>query len=486
MVDDKKFLQRFPSGTPGFDAMTGGGMFVGGIYLVVGRPGLGKTILANQISYHHAAEGGRVVYVTLLSESHARLILSLEKMTFFRADAVGDSVHYISGFKALEKEKLTGLTGLLRKVVRERKATLLVIDGLVTAGALADSAVEMKLFIHELQSLVELVGCCALLLTGAENGEADTYAQRTMVDGIVALSAKRVGMQTVRELEVNKHRGSDHVMGASFYEISAAGIRIYPRIEVTIGLAGEDAGPERPPLPTGIRGLDAMLNGGLQPASTTLVLGTPGSGKTLFGLNFLAAGSQSREAGLYFGFLESPARIVAKARSIGLDLPPADQPGGVQVAWNAAQEELADRLVERLLESVRGRRVKRLFIDSLAGFKRTLIYPERLYSFFTSLGNELRSLGVTTLVSEDTKVLFGPAVDISGDGTAAMVDSIVVLRSAEAGTRQRRLISLSKQRDSSYDPAVGELRITDRGLEVIVDRNAALQKSRGRSSPQRG
>jgi hypothetical protein len=45
---------------------------------------------------------------------------------------------------------------------------------------------------------------------------------------------------------------------------------------------------------------------------------------------------------------------------------------------------------------------------------------------------------VTTVVSEDTKGLIGPAVDIPGDGTAAMVDSIVVLKSAEAGTQQRR------------------------------------------------
>ena len=203
-------------------------------YLVIGRPGLGKTILANQISYAHAATGGKVVYLTLLTESHARLIVTLDKMTFFKPDAVGASVHYISGFKSLEQEKLDGLLGLLRKILREHKATLLVIDGLVTAGSLADTPVDLKRFIHELQALLEIIGCSALLLTGAETDEANNYAQRTMVDGLIGLSTHRAGMQTVREIEIQKHRGSEHIMGANFYEISNDGIRIYPRAEATL------------------------------------------------------------------------------------------------------------------------------------------------------------------------------------------------------------------------------------------------------------
>ena len=66
---------------------------------------------------------GRVVYLTLLlAESHARLIASpLERMTFFKPDVVGASLHYISGFKSLEQDKLDGLLGLLRKILREHQ-----------------------------------------------------------------------------------------------------------------------------------------------------------------------------------------------------------------------------------------------------------------------------------------------------------------------------------------------------------------------------
>jgi circadian clock protein KaiC len=482
MNDDTPTLVRFPSGIPGLDRILGGGMFVGGIYLVGGRPGLGKTILANQIAYGHALAGGRVVYLTLLSESHARLMLSLESMSFFKREVVGDAFHYLSGLQALEKGKLDGLMATLRKVVRDQNATLLVIDGLVTAGVLAESSIDLKIFIHELQVLVELVGCTTLLLTGGEGADAENYAQRTMVDGLITLKACRVGLQTVREIEIEKHRASPQVMGASFYEISDQGIHIYPRTEAALGLrATEERARPSAPMATGIAGLDAMMNGGVQPHSTTMVLGSPGSGKTLFGLNFLAAGAKQGQAGFYFGFFETPARIAAKARSVGFDLPAEGKHGGVEIQWHAPQEQLADRLAEKLLERVSARKVKRLFIDGLAGFRRAVVYPERIGPFFTSLSNELRARGVTTVVSEDARGLFGPGLDTPADGTTAMVESIVFLRYEEQGPKLRRLISLIKMREGRYDSSVRELSITERGLAVGDGRERKVGRSpRGR------
>ncbi len=468
MDDELTTLERFRSGVPGLDTILDGGIFAGGIYLINGRPGLGKTILANQIAYGHASSGGRVVYLTLLSESHARLMLGLQQMTFFKPDLVGDSVQYLSGFQALGNEKLDGLIAVVRKVVRDQKATLLVIDGLVAAGALAESALDLKIFIHELQVVLDLVGCTALLLTGAEGGDGDSYAQRTMVDGLITLSAHRVGMQTVRNIEIEKHRGSSHLTGASFYEISSQGIRIYPRTEATLGIrSAEESARPSAPMATGIAGLDAMMNGGLQPHSTTMVLGSPGSGKTLFGLSFLEAGAKQGEPGLYLGFFETPARIAAKARSIGLGLPSEGAPGGIEIQWYAPQEQLADRLVEVLLERISERRVKRLFIDGLAGFRRAVVYPERIGPFFTCLSNELRARGVTTVVSEEARGLFEPGLETTADGTTAMVESIVFLRYEERRPKLRRLISLIKMREGRYDSSVRELSITAQGLAVV-------------------
>src|SRR5476651_680928 len=92
---------RLPTGVEGLDRILHGGLFKGGIYIVAGLPGSGKTILGNQIGFAHAARGGRALYVTLLSETHARILSQMRTLTFFTADAVGTTVHYLNGFAAV-------------------------------------------------------------------------------------------------------------------------------------------------------------------------------------------------------------------------------------------------------------------------------------------------------------------------------------------------------------------------------------------------
>ena len=59
-----------------------------GVYIVQGPPGAGKTILANQTCFNHAATGGHAVYVTLLAESHSRMFAHLRRMAFFDESAI--------------------------------------------------------------------------------------------------------------------------------------------------------------------------------------------------------------------------------------------------------------------------------------------------------------------------------------------------------------------------------------------------------------
>src|SRR5215813_1217015 len=89
-------LERIPSGIPGLDTVLHGGFFQGGLYLIMGRPGAGKTILGNQISFNHVAAGGRVVYVTLLSESHARMLAHLQGMAFYDPTPIANTLYYVS------------------------------------------------------------------------------------------------------------------------------------------------------------------------------------------------------------------------------------------------------------------------------------------------------------------------------------------------------------------------------------------------------
>ncbi len=74
----------------------GGGLLNGGVYVVQGAAGTGKTILANQIAFSHVAAGGRVAYIALLAESHARMIQHMELFSFYVENAIPRGMHYIS------------------------------------------------------------------------------------------------------------------------------------------------------------------------------------------------------------------------------------------------------------------------------------------------------------------------------------------------------------------------------------------------------
>jgi len=74
---------RLTSGIDGLDQILAGGFISGASYIIQGQPGAGKTILSNQIAFAHIAGGGRVLYVTLLSESHERLFQTMDPLAFF-------------------------------------------------------------------------------------------------------------------------------------------------------------------------------------------------------------------------------------------------------------------------------------------------------------------------------------------------------------------------------------------------------------------
>ena len=81
---DVRSMARIETGVPGFDEILNGGLLSGGVYIVEGAPGCGKTILGNQICFHRAAAGESTVYITLLAESHTRMISHLRTLSFFR------------------------------------------------------------------------------------------------------------------------------------------------------------------------------------------------------------------------------------------------------------------------------------------------------------------------------------------------------------------------------------------------------------------
>lgn len=456
-------LARIATGVPGLDDITGGGFLQSGVYMFQGAPGAGKTILANQIVHAHAAAGGKVVYVTLLAESHARLLQHMGSFSFFQAAAVADSIYYVSAFNALRTAGLKGVVDLLRAEMRSRQAGMLVLDGLVMAASAASSDEELKLFVSDVQAHSTLTGCTTLLLA-SERADRPVSAEHTMVDGILLLRERAFGPRRERNIEVVKFRGSGTLRGNHAFRIGPHGIVVYPRLEAARRASPGDA-VQAEGLSTGVAGIDRMFAiGGYARGSVTAIAGMSGCGKTTLALHF-AAQASAREKTLFVGFYESPQLLQKVAGLLGIGDPGVFSGGNVEFLWHPFGENILDELAAGVLERVQQGGARRVVIDGAGGFMATPAFQERGGAFFASLMNELRSLGATTLVTLEEPDI-GRAVQLDSSTMSALADTVVDLQ-LERGQAVRRFIAIRKSRVSRCDTRRHELVLDTAGVAVI-------------------
>jgi circadian clock protein KaiC len=243
---------------------------------------------------------------------------------------------------------------------------------------------------------------------------------------------------------------------------------VYPRIEAAFRVTSRPDEARSGRVSTGIEGLDAMLLGGLPEATITGVLGPSGIGKTTMGLHLLSGSSQA-EPGLFFGFYETPPRLLQQAASLGLALADAVEGGDVEILWQPQGENLQDALAHRLLGAIERRSVRRLFLDGLGGFVESSVEHGRLSRFFSVLVNELRARGVTTVYTMETRDVVGPGIELPISGVSSLVENLVALRYVERHARSRRLLSVVKVRSSGFDPGLREFVIEGgRGISLAA------------------
>lgn len=455
---------RMPSGIAGLDEILLGGFVRNGIYIVQGPPGSGKTIFANQVCYSQVAAGGRALYVTLLSEQHARMIANIRAMRFFDPAVIAHSLNYVSAFQALEREGLAGLLTLLRREIVAHRASVLVIDGLVAAEAYATSDLALKKFIHEVQMLSSAGDCTMFLLTSAP--DATVSPEHTMVDGMIEIGTATYGWRVERQLLVRKFRGSDYLPGQHAVSISNDGITIWPRVETIFrSPARLSAKAELRRVSTGIAGLDEMLGGGVPEASSTLVLGPTGSGKTALGLRFLS-GCSPAEPGMLLGFYESPDQLLGRAAALAPALVRLVERDVVTLQWQSPAEDLIDRVIAKAVAVIRARGIRRLVVDGVLGFRDMTVQPERLGAFYRAVANEMRALGVTAMYTMEVPELMGPVLRSPIPRVTALSENLLLLRYVEHDGRLKRLISVMKVRGSAFDPRLREFEIEEGNLAI--------------------
>ncbi len=467
-----------PTGVPNLDAVLGGGLAQGSLALVVGPPGSGKTTLANQMAFAIGHAGRRAVVVSAISEPTSKLVAHLRTFEFYDDALVGDTIQYLSLEQYLS-DGLASTSGALIDIARKARADLVVLDGFRgVRGADLDMQAARR-FLYEIGSSLSVFGVTTVITSEADPRDPAFFPESTTADTIIGLHYDLVGVQQWRALEIVKMRGSQPLPGLHSIHLSRSGLTIYPRLASRVATRTEASEPDaalvelareqvaRPieRVTLGIPEVDALLDGGLTAGSSTLVVGSLGTGKTLLALHFAVAGLRAGEPTVFLGFRETLAQLLRKAGAfdLGRELLAGMRPDGVMSLQHWAPVELnPDIVADRLVATLDRVGARRLVIDSVIELERAISEggdPRRVDSYMGALVEALRQRDITAMFIREHSTTVATRMEFTPGAVAVLAENVLLLQHIEDGDALHRVLSVIKMRFSSHNAQLHEFTI---------------------------
>lgn len=213
---------------------------------------------------------------------------------------------------------------------------------------------------------------------------------------------------------------------------------------------------------TGVPNLDAILGGGLLRGTIVMVIGPPGSGKTILGQQIAFQAARRGEVALYFtGYSETHDKLLAHNRSLEYFNPEAI---GVEVQMGSLPDLLqngAGPAKDAILSTARKQHASLVVLDGFRSIRGFLPNDQAAAELLYSLGATLALLGATLLV-----LVEGDAADRIRDPEQSVCDVIVSLHRIVRGGGHRRQLQILKVRGAAPLAGIHPFIIDSRGVTV--------------------
>jgi circadian clock protein KaiC len=467
MIESGDATKKARTGVAGLDDILVGGLAPGHLFLLEGSPGTGKTTIALSFLLEGARRGEQGLYITLSeTEQELRdgalshgwtLPANIEVYELVPPESLLDAAQQQSLLYSSDLELGEATRQIFETFERIRPARV-VLDSLSEIRLLAQSSLRYRRQILALKHYFARFGATVLLLDDLTTDTLDKTVH-SVVHGVIRLEelAPEYGAER-RRLRVSKYRGQSFRGGFHDFAIKSGGVQVFPRLVA----AEHRTGFDRRRMTSDIAELDALLGGGVEQGSSTLVLGPSGTGKSTFTLQFVAAAVQRGEKAAIFVFDEELGLLFNRARAMGFDLERMRASGMLHIEQVDAAELSPGEFAHRVRERVTFAQAKTVVIDSLNGYQAAMPDENALILHIHELLQYLNRQGATTFLTVAQHGLVGDMkspVDIT-----YLADTVILLRYFESVGRVRRAVSVIKKRTGAHEDTIREYRITQSGL----------------------
>lgn len=459
-------------GVPGIDEIMGGGCLPRRVYMIRGGPGTGKTTLGRHFL---TVPGERGLLVSLgergdqLSSDAARQgfdFSAVRVLDLSPTEAALTETEYYDIMPPSDAEA----PGLAEQVVQCFEAvqpSRVFIDSLTQMRYLAPDAFQFRRQVMSLLRYLTDRGA-TVMFTSEASPESPDDDLMFLSDAVLELgwNAQRDG----RWFRARKYRGNAFSEGLHSLVLGAAGITVYPRltpIERKPGISRSTFG-------TGIAEIDALLGGGLERGTVTMITGPTGVGKTTVGTQLISAAAARGERSVLYMFEESLETLAHRCRSIGIPAEDMIRAGELRVQEVEPLNYSPDEFAHAVKQEVEGRGCRIVMLDSLAGY-RLSVGGEDVVRRLHALCRYLVGRGVTVLLINELASIAGGEFKATELGVSYLTDTFVLLRYLEMQGELRKCIGVLKKRTGDFEKTLREFRISPEGVRV----GAPLRHMRG-------
>ena len=468
-----------PTGVPGLDEILGGGYASNRAHLIEGRPGSGKTTLGLQFLLEGLRVGERGLYVTL-SETRRELYSVAEQHGWsMQGLDIFELIPPELSFDPRQQQTLVHSSDLelgetVRMVIAEAERvnpTRVVFDSLSEIRLLSQGSLKYRRQVLALKNFFLMQDATVLLLDDL-SAEPDDLNLHSVSHAIVRLEqlAPIYGAER-RRLQVVKMRGARYRGGYHDFIIRRGGLQLFPRLIAHEHRRDYVADTVR----SGVPALDALVGGGLDRGTSTLIVGPSGAGKSSLALAFLHTALKSGERCLIVNFDEASHVLMRRAAGIGMDLAPHLASENLLLEHIDPAELSPGEFAGRVRHAVEDGGARMVLIDSLSGYMNAMPEEQFLLLQMHELLTYLNQQGVVTILVLAQSGMIGQMS--SPLDLTYLSDTVLLLRFFESGGQVRRAASAIKKRTGAHENTIREFSIDERGIRVgqsLVDFRGVL------------